>query len=180
MATIKEWRCALHGEFEGSHPICPHQPCDSAQVEREIRTAPKIATEMVRRHHRGMDRTAEIYALTDFRTAREGEVSKPPYESEFGTSLMWSDECQEKLGMSMPMMMPGDAKTGAQRLGDLATNNGMAAAATAAGITGLTDRAVPPSFDTTYAGSDAKSAAAANRLLPKGINGRAYKGKGRM
>jgi hypothetical protein len=177
MAVIKEWSCAKHGEFEGSHAICPFQPCDSAEVMQEFRTAPKIRSQMVSRHEQGLKRSAEIYGLSDFRTCREGEVSKPPHESEYGTNLMWGAESREKLGPQFSPVLPD----GGQRaqLGGLG-NNGMAAAAEAVGITGLTAKALPPSFDTTYAKGDTAGAASAQRLLPKGMTGKTHRARGRI
>jgi hypothetical protein len=174
MAVLKEWCCLEHGEFEGSHPICPFQPCSSEAVVQEFRTPPKIGTGMVRRHEKGLRRTADIYALSDLRTAREGEISKPAYTSEFGTELAWGHKVQEKMGASFSML----AEQANRPLGDQRLNNGMAAAATEAGITSVTPSARPPSFETTYEKGDEKSAGKAAGLLPTGMVGHTARGRG--
>lgn len=174
MAVIKEYRCAEHGEFEGSHPICPAERCDSSLVMQEFRTPPKIGTGMVRRHEKGIRRTAEIYGLSDLRTAREGEISKPAYQSEYGTELCWGQQVQEKMGQSFSML----ANQAAKPSGDQRLNNGMATAATEVGITSVTPTARPPSFETTYEKGDAKSAAGASGLLPKGMAGTTTRARG--
>jgi hypothetical protein len=174
MSVLKEWRCPAHGEFEGSHPICPQQPCLSEGVAQEFRTPPKIGTQMVRRHSLGLQRTADLYGLSDLRTVREGEISKPVYHSPSGAEMLWGDQVRQKLGAPFPLLV--DA---AQRpVGDLKTNRGMADAATIAGITNVTGSALPPSFGTVYAAGDARSAARATAILPTGMKATTHKGKG--
>jgi hypothetical protein len=174
MAVLKEWRCATHGEFEGSHPICPHQPCRSESVVQEFRTPPKIGTQMSRRHALGLQRTADLYGLTDLRTVREGEISKPTYVSPSGAKLLWGDQARDQLGAPLPLLVDAAQKP----LGDLKHNRGMVTAATAAGITNVTGSALPPSFGTVYAAGDAKSAARASAVMPQGIKTTTHKGAG--
>lgn len=62
---IKEWKCPLHGSFDGSHAICPAYGCDSDGVEREYRTAPGIKSDSTKLTDAGFRRTADVYGLSD-------------------------------------------------------------------------------------------------------------------
>lgn len=174
MAVVKEWVCPDHGPFEGTHPICPGNACLSEGVTQEFRTPPKLRSESTTRTDRGLKRSASIYALSDLRSAREGEASKPAYQSESGTEMLWGGQVQEKLGASFDTLT---AQAQAP-LGNLRHNSGMRDAATQAGITSVTRAALPPSFDTTVAKGDTDSVNAASGLLPKGMKSTRSSGKG--
>lgn len=93
--VIKEWFCADHGEFEGSHPICPHLGCDSHDVIREMRTAPAVHSGVARRTDAGLRKSSEMYGM-DLKSAKEGETSKANNRA---AEMIWGLEtAQKKLG----------------------------------------------------------------------------------
>jgi hypothetical protein len=89
--------------------------------------------------------------------------------------MLWGDQARKELGVPFPLLV--DA---AQRpIGDLKHNRGIVGAATDAGITGgVTGSVLPPSFGTIYAGDDAKSKAAAQRVTPLGMKTVTHRAKG--
>ena len=70
MAVIKEFKCAKHGDFEGTHPICPHLGCASENVVRDFRTPVGVSQGRYARFDRGLRNTSERMGIGDFRTAR--------------------------------------------------------------------------------------------------------------
>lgn len=100
---IKEYRCARHGPFEASHAICNAPGCDSSNVTREIRTAPKVKSETTTRTDAGLKQTAESYGLTNMRSAREGEATKVTRTS---NQVIWGLEAaQKQMGFRSPDAM---------------------------------------------------------------------------
>lgn len=139
MAVIKEFRCFDHGEFEASHPICPHRGCDSKAVLREFRTAPTIGSRMVRQHHAGLKRSSEMYKIGNFRSARAGEAAHGG-QSQGDMRVLWGDESRKVLGRSFAELtqvaqQPFRMRSHAGNELTLTRNNGMADMATEAGIT---------------------------------------------
>jgi len=173
MGVLKEYVCLLHGEFERDLPICPSFGCDSSLVQQEFRTPPKIGSAATRRFDAGMRQTALAYRLSDLRSCREGECARPPYESQYGCEVLYGEAVARKLGQDFTGLSA--AAQANARLGDLPANNGMRQAATEAGLTGITQSGVPPSFHTVRHGADEKSAAAAARVLPRGWTAREEK-----
>jgi hypothetical protein len=141
---IKEWVCLEHGEFEGSHAICPAEGCDSSCVNREIRTPITIGSRMVRQFDAGIRKSADDYKIRNFRTARAGEAAYGGDAArELGTEVLWGSDIQKKLpgnlGMPQllaqahkPLVVPKRDGSGVLRLDK---NNAMREAATEARIT---------------------------------------------
>ena len=151
MAVIKEFRCALHGAFDGTHPICPEMGCLSENVEREFRTPVSIGSSGTQRFDRGMRRTAEMMNISDWKRAdRAGDSSFAGRgtDAPLGTQVLWGNEVAkhpEMGGRSFASLTQAAATpltAVAERLGDKAVrdpyitrNNGMRATATTLGIT---------------------------------------------
>jgi hypothetical protein len=146
MAPIKEWRCAQHGDFDGSHPICPSMGCASEHVERVFRTPVGISKGNYKRFDAGLRRTADVMGIRNFRTAHEGEAGYAGRAAEadapIGQKLLWGpQEVQKVMGVSLanqlqaaqqPLSVPNrDPGTDPY----LTVNNGMRASATTLGIT---------------------------------------------
>lgn len=163
MAVIKEFRCFDHGEFEASHPICPAHGCDSKAVVREFRTPITIGSRMVKQHHAGLKRTAELMRLNNFRTAREGEAAYGGEAAKAaGTQVLWGDQSRRALGKSFSELMGAAAQPLTVRGHTLTRNNGMADAAESAG---LTRRSVVPAAEVAVPRGEAKSEQKAKALV---------------
>lgn len=143
LGIIKEWNCLEHGEFDGSHPICPEFGCDSKHVAREFRTAVTIGSRMVKQHDAGMKRSSELYKISNFRSAREGEAAHGGNAGrDLGTEVLWGSDIARKMpGHSLPNLMSAAQKPlvvprrgGGEPL-RLDRNNALADAATEARIT---------------------------------------------
>ncbi len=145
MSVIKEFRCDKHGDFEGSHPICPEFGCRSEKVERVFLTPVGIKSEFVTRHEQGIKKLAAAYGQTDFKTARAGEASiKHPV----GSQLLWGTDVKKTLGMDMAQLTAQTAQpfTVTKKDGKTETvPHGMRLAATELGIT---QRVLPPAGET--------------------------------
>lgn len=94
MPVLKEWRCAAHGDFEGTHPICPSMGCMSDHVERAFRTPVGISQGKYRRFENGLRTTAERMGISDWRTAREGEAGFAG-RAPLGSEILWGDEVKK-------------------------------------------------------------------------------------
>ena len=167
MAVLKEWRCADHGEFDSTHPICPYSGCDSSFVLRELRTAPTIGSRMVKQHHEGLKRSSDMMKINNFRTAREGEAAfGGEAAKKAGMQVLWGDESRKVLGHGFAELTQIAQKplTVHKRDGSAVTltrNNGMADAATEAGIT---RRRVPKAGELRVPKGEARSEAAAKSI----------------
>lgn len=155
MAVIKEWRCAAHGDFEGSHPICPALGCMSESVERVFLTAPaqRSGNDATARFDAGIKRTVDGMRLGNLRSARPGETSFAGRAQQEGSrgSVLWGSDIQKTLGRSMAQL----AQSAAQPLnGQDVPNSGMRAAATEAGITA---RRTPVAERTVHRADSAKA-----------------------
>jgi hypothetical protein len=141
--VIKEWNCLLHGEFDGTHPICPSHGCRSLAVVREFRTAPTVRSNGMKKFDAGIRRTADMMKLGNLRTARAGEAAYGgDAAKQKGLEILWGQDVQKTMGHSFaelasiaqrPLTVPrrdGSAPIVETR------NNGMRGAATEAGITG--------------------------------------------
>ena len=149
--VIKEWRCTTHGDFEGSHPICPALGCRSQKVERVFLTAPGVKSEFVTRHEKGVAKLAASYGQSDFRTAKAGEMSK---KQELGQKLLWGNDIQKTLRMDMNTLTAGANAPIVHPDGSLkAVPHGMRQAATELGIT---HRVLPPAGELTVSRHEPK------------------------
>jgi hypothetical protein len=161
MAVMREWLCLEHGEFDGTHPICPSYGCDSAHVSQEFRTPVTIGSEFRKRHEQGMRKSAEMYKIDDFKSARPGETSFAG-RAPAGQELLWGDDCKKVLGHNFAELTQVAAKPliVPKRDGSVARldrNNGMRDAATEVGIT---RRRVPAAEFTAHKGEKGAQEAA--------------------
>ena len=139
MAIIHDFHCAEHGAFEGSHAICPTLGCESERVTKIFTKPPGSLSASTKRFDQGIRRSAENMNISNWRSARAGESSKPPLD---GTQVLW--------GNDVPRAMPGQSfaslsATAAQQAAtpftrpdgskEMVPNNGMRQAATEIGIT---------------------------------------------
>jgi len=141
LGVIREWSCLEHGEFEGSHPICPEHGCRSRAVVQEFRTAPTIGSRMVRQHHAGLKRSSEMMKISNFRSARAGEAAHGGNVGQNGQKVLWGDDCRKVLGRSFaelttiahkPLVVQKRDGSGEMRLD---RNNAMREVATESGLT---------------------------------------------
>ena len=151
MSVMKEWKCAAHGSFEGTHPICPTLGCLSDAVEREFRTAPSIRSGMTDRTDRGLRKTADMMRINNWRSARAGESSFAGrgVDAPLGTEVLWGNEVAKHPGMggrsfaaltqaAATPLDPASLNMPPERAAVdpyLTKNNGMRAAATTLGVT---------------------------------------------
>lgn len=138
MAVMREWSCLEHGPFEGTHPICPGYGCDSRAVVQEFRTPVTIGSQFRKRHEAGMRKSAEMYQIDNFKSAKPGESSfAGRADPSLGQKLLWGDECKRVMGHSFSELAQVAQKPLLGRGGEviMKRNNGMVEAATAAGIT---------------------------------------------
>ena len=157
MSIMKEWKCALHGAFDGTHPICPEMGCMSEHVEREFRTAPAYHNGLTARTDRGLRKSADMMGISNWKSARMGESSFAGrgVDAPLGTEVLWGNEVAKHpamAGRSFAQLATAAAQPlDARQLGItpekaavdpyLTKNNGMRAAATTLGVT---KRALPP------------------------------------
>jgi hypothetical protein len=142
LGVIKEWNCLEHGEFVGSHPLCPVLGCESRAVTRVFLTPPNIGSTALKRFDQGIARSADMYRISNFRSAKAGEASYGGDKArELGMEVLWGNEVQKKMGRSFaeltglaqqPLVVPKRDGSGVLRMDH---NNGMRDAATEVGIT---------------------------------------------
>jgi len=142
MAIVKEWLCLAHGPFDGSHAICPSYGCDSRAVHQEFRTPVAIRSNTMKKFDAGIKQSAQMYNISDFRTAKAGEAAYGGDKGkELGMEVLWGDNVQKKMGRSFaeltgiaqkPLVVPKRDGSGTLRLD---RNNAMREAATEMGIT---------------------------------------------
>jgi hypothetical protein len=151
MAVMREWNCIEHGAFDGTHPICPGNGCASKHVTQEFRTPVGIGTDFKRRFDAGIRKSSEMYQISDFKSAKAGDVSFAGRTAPGGEKLLWGDDCKKVMGRSFAELTQVAQKplTVKARNGEnltLTKNNGMRDAATAAGIT---QRRLPQAHEVT-------------------------------
>ena len=95
MSVVKEYKCAEHGSFECSDPICPAMGCRSEKVTREFRTPPGIKSNMVRQHEKGIRELSDRMGGVNFRTAKAGEAS---FGGDKAGGLLWGSDATKFLG----------------------------------------------------------------------------------
>src|ERR1700704_1285016 len=97
--AVKEYECEVHGAFECTHPICPAFNCDSKKVKQVFITPPNIGSGQLKLFDKGIRKSAEMYGISNFRSAREGEAA---YGGEAalrsGQALLWGDNIKKALG----------------------------------------------------------------------------------
>lgn len=105
MAVIKEFFCIEHGDFEGSHPICPADGCASEAVEQVFRTPPKISKGKFKRFDASTRRSADLMKISDFNAKREGDVAFKGRGTDApeGMGILWGDQASA-LGHSFAEM----------------------------------------------------------------------------
>jgi hypothetical protein len=167
MAVMKEFVCLIHGEFEGTLPICPANRCDSQAVTQEFRTPVGIRSGFMKRHDAGIRRSAEMYQINDFKTAKAGETSfAGRADPSLGQRVLWGDESTKVLGHDFAALQtiaakPLNVPTRDGRILTVTRNNAMADAAESAHITA---RRVPKVGEVTAARAEKGAKAAAQAL----------------
>lgn len=129
---IKEFKCPIHGSFEGSHPICPAFGCESEGVEREFKTPPSINTGMVAMRDASLRRTAEVYGFSDMSNKDGSSVAS---NQQSGREAIWGAEGIGEQGYSK---MLAQAATPITVKGKTDKNRGMQLASELTGTFGGT------------------------------------------
>jgi hypothetical protein len=88
-----DWQCALHGLFEGSHPICPRLGCESAEVTKVWIKPPGVLSVKTKFQDKSLRDIAQTYGLSDLRKPVEGEAQKQ------APGLLWGRAGAAKIGM---------------------------------------------------------------------------------
>jgi hypothetical protein len=137
---LHDFKCAKHGVFESSHPICPHMGCASESVTKIFLKPVGTRSDNTRRFDAGIRKSAENMGLTNFRSSRQGEAS---HGGELGKKVLWGkDVAKEMPGQSFAGLAQ-QASAGAKfQKADGTTEvvpNGMRLAAQS----GITQRTVP-------------------------------------
>jgi hypothetical protein len=153
---LKEWCCIEHGEFEGSHGICPASGCNSKFVKQEFRTPVGIRTDYMKRFDAGIKKSADMYKIDNFKSAKAGETSFAGRAPAGAPQVLWGNESQKVLGKSFAELTQVAAKPFAVKKRDgseivLTRNNAMREAATEANIT---SRRLPQAHEVTAARSE--------------------------
>jgi hypothetical protein len=135
MAVLKEWACIIHGPFESTHAICPGEGCDSSAVVREFRSAPAFKSDYTKRTDAGIRRSADMYRINNFRSAKEGEAAYGGDKAKaMGTEIIWGTGPQfQKMMAGAGQPLTVHDRGGAAHT--LTENNAMREAAREAGIT---------------------------------------------
>lgn len=145
MAVWHDWFCAEHGDFEGSHPICPNYGCESKEVIRVYKKAPGFKSDMTKRTDAGLRGIADSYHLSDLKSGKEGDVTKPRLQ---GEQVLWGKEAQDFVRTPLTQAhVPqtfnvADPKTGAKK--EWTDQGGMRNMA----AIGLTERVLPVPAET--------------------------------
>lgn len=72
MAVLKEFKCLMHGSFEGYEPVCSH---GCTTVVREFLTAPGYKSAKTKISDTALNRMAARYGLTDMSASKTGSVA---------------------------------------------------------------------------------------------------------
>ncbi|HUP07665.1 MAG TPA: hypothetical protein VMU47_10970 [Caldimonas sp.] len=105
---LNDYKCPKHGEFEGSHPICPAMGCDSEGVVKIFKKAPGVKSDSTKRFDEGLKKSADMYRQTDWKSAKDGESAKAHNRA---AELKWGGEAAELLGKSPGEAVGGQAGT---------------------------------------------------------------------
>jgi len=151
---IKEWKCAEHGSFEGSFPICPAMGCESTEVAREFKTAPGLTSDTTKFTDKGFDSLASSYGLSDM-SNKDGKAVKGGQVNP--SAAIWG---RESVGSQFDSMLEQGSKPYVAKTKDgrelSVDSNGLRLAAKA---TGFDKKPLPP----IAGGPIASSADAADR-----------------
>lgn len=142
MSVIKEWKCAKHGHFEGTHAICPEMGCISENVERVFLTPVSVSAGKYARFDKGLRRTSEMMGIPNWKTAREGETAFAG-RAPLGQELLWGKDVEKVMGVPFAQQVQAAAaplripRLEAENPNDpyLRVNNGMRATANTTRIT---------------------------------------------
>lgn len=105
---LNDYKCAKHGVFEASHPICGAMGCDSSAVEKVFMKAPGFKSDLTKRTDDGFRKSAAAYGQSDWKTSRPGEVAKANNRAH---ELKWGDEAATFLGKSSDNIAQGAIAT---------------------------------------------------------------------
>ena len=70
--VVKEWRCAQHGFFEGTDPICP-QGCEE-DIMQVFLTPVAVKSSRTKKADKTLEQLALDYSMSDIKSVREGEA----------------------------------------------------------------------------------------------------------
>lgn len=156
---LKEFRCAAHGDFEASHPICPHMGCESEHVERVFLTPVGLRSDRTKATDSTLDGIARDYRLSDMnnrggRAVLEGDPS----------AAIWGGQGVANMDGMMKQASTPTVMRGADGREHVADNMGMRAAARAFDVDGKRSRRGPlPPAETTVVKSDREDRAKLGR-----------------
>lgn len=106
MSVLKEWECPVHGDFEGTHPVCPEIGCE-AEVKQVFRTPVAIGSQVLRRFDAGIKKSVDMMGLGNLRSARAGETS---YGGDAGKGVLWGDDIQRVLGVDLKGLLAASSR----------------------------------------------------------------------
>jgi hypothetical protein len=95
---LHDWQCAVHGQFEGSHPICPAMGCASEKVVKLFLKAPGIRSDFMKRHDAGIRKSADMMGISNFRSSHEGDASFGGDVGKPGERLLWGNDVNKVAG----------------------------------------------------------------------------------
>lgn len=150
--VLKEFKCATHGVFESSHPICLSFGCRSQAVERVFMTPPNIGTSFVKRHEAGVRKLADAYGQSNWKTAKAGDQSKVMA----GGKMLWGSDVQKELGMDMGALTAAAAQPFTVQRKDGTTETVPHGMPMAARELGLTQKVLPPAGELTVSANEQK------------------------
>lgn len=149
---LKEWFCSEHGDFEGTHAVCPAMGCESAEVIRVFRTAPAFKSDTTKRTDAGLRKTAEGLGLSNLHSAKEGEHARPRGQ---GDELLWGDKASNFIGRPLTeahQAQSFDIKTPEGQQGRWVDRGGIVELANA----GITKNVLPVAAERTVSANDSK------------------------
>jgi hypothetical protein len=97
MAAMKEWECPVHGDFDCTHPLCPHVGCET-EVKQVFRTPVTIGSQLRKRFDAGIKKSVDMMGLGNLRSSRAGEAS---YGGNTGDQVLWGNDVERVLGVSI-------------------------------------------------------------------------------
>ena len=135
MATLREYFCLAHGEFESFDGECPHG-CSERFVQQEIRSAPAFKSHRTKNVDTRLQDLSEGYGLSDIPSVKEGESvmqrlrKTPDYKPSWGDVPVkhadpgWSQRGEEAPKFASPYpqgVKISDVKGGFKSLPELTT-----------------------------------------------------------
>lgn len=98
---LHDFRCAAHGNFESTEPICPHG-CDGSFVQKVFLKAPGLTSDRTKGIDKNLRDLAADYRMTNM-TNRNGSVGRPDPGAQQRVQ-----EAQERLAPMWGKMPTGD------------------------------------------------------------------------